>query len=52
MIRSLWTKTGMEGQQFKPDPLSNDLADVGTNGFKRGGVVFEDLMRSMWPDKK
>jgi flagellar basal-body rod protein FlgG len=45
MIRSLWiAKTGMEGQQTKLDAISNNLANVGTNGFKRAGVVFEDLM--------
>jgi flagellar basal-body rod protein FlgG len=45
MIRSLWiAKTGMEGQQTKLDTISNNLANVGTNGFKRGGVLFEDLM--------
>jgi flagellar basal-body rod protein FlgG len=45
MIRSLWiAKTGMEGQQTKLDAISNNLANVGTSGFKRGGVVFEDLM--------
>jgi len=45
MIRSLWiAKTGMEGQQTKLDAISNNLANVGTNGYKRGGVVFEDLM--------
>jgi flagellar basal-body rod protein FlgG len=45
MLRSLWiAKTGMEGQQTKLDSIANNLANVGTNGFKRGGVVFEDLM--------
>lgn len=45
MIRSLWiAKSGMEGQQTKLDVIANNLANVGTNGFKRGGVVFEDLM--------
>jgi flagellar basal-body rod protein FlgG len=45
MNRSLWiAKTGMEGQQAKLDSIANNLANVGTNGFKRGGVVFEDLM--------
>ena len=45
MIRSLWiAKTGMEGQQTKLDAIANNLANVGTNGFKRAGVVFEDLM--------
>ncbi len=45
MLRSLWiAKTGMEGQQTALDAISNNLANVGTNGYKRGGVVFEDLM--------
>ena len=45
MLRSLWiAKTGMEGQQTKLDAISNNLANVGTNGYKRSGVVFEDLM--------
>ena len=45
MNRSLWiAKTGMEGQQAKLDSIANNLANVATNGFKRGGVVFEDLM--------
>jgi flagellar basal-body rod protein FlgG len=45
MIRSLWiSKTGMEGQQNKLDAIANNLANVATNGYKRAGVVFEDLM--------
>ena len=45
MIRSLWiAKTGMEGQQAALDAISNNLANVATNGYKRGGVSFEDLM--------
>jgi flagellar basal-body rod protein FlgG len=45
MMRSLWiAKTGMEGQQIKLDAISHNLANVGTYGFKRGTVVFEDLM--------
>ena len=45
MIRSRWiAKTGMVGQQTKLDTISHNLATVGTNGFKRGGVMFEDLM--------
>ena len=45
MIRSLWiSKTGMEGQQTKLDSIANNLANVSSNGYKRGGVVFEDLM--------
>jgi flagellar basal-body rod protein FlgG len=45
MIRSLWiAKTGMEAQQTQLDTISHNLANVGTNGFKRGHVVFEDLI--------
>jgi flagellar basal-body rod protein FlgG len=34
----------MESQQTQLDTISHNLANVGTNGFKRGKVVFEDLM--------
>ncbi|MFO1293355.1 MAG: flagellar basal-body rod protein FlgG [Rubrivivax sp.] len=45
MLRSLWiAKTGMEGQQTKLDSIANNLANVGTSGYKRAGVLFEDLM--------
>jgi flagellar basal-body rod protein FlgG len=45
VIRSLWTaKTGMEAQQTQLDNIAHNLANVGTNGFKRGHVVFEDLI--------
>lgn len=45
MIRSLWTaKTGLEAQQFNVDVISNNLANVATNGFKRQRPVFEDLL--------
>jgi len=45
MIRSLWiAKTGMEAQQTQLDSISHNLANVSTNGYKRGNVVFEDLM--------
>lgn len=45
MIKALWTaKTGLDGQQMTLDVLANNLANVGTNGFKQGRVVFEDLM--------
>ena len=45
MIRSLWiSKTGMEAQQTQLDTISHNLANVSTNGFKRGHVVFEDLI--------
>ena len=45
MINSLWiSKTGMEAQQMQLDVISNNLANVSTNGFKRASAVFEDLM--------
>ncbi|XVJ69358.1 MAG: flagellar basal-body rod protein FlgG [Rhizobacter sp.] len=45
MMRSLWiSKTGMEAQQTKLDTISNNLANVATNGYKRSHAVFEDLM--------
>jgi flagellar basal-body rod protein FlgG len=45
MIRSLWiAKTGMEAQQTQLDNISHNLANTGTNGFKRAHVVFEDLI--------
>lgn len=45
MIRSLWiSKTGMEAQQTQLDTISNNLANVGTNGYKRSHAVFEDLI--------
>jgi flagellar basal-body rod protein FlgG len=45
MINSLWiSKTGMEAQQTKLDVISNNLANVSTNGFKKSSAVFEDLM--------
>lgn len=45
MIRSLWiSKTGLDAQQTQMDVISNNLANVSTNGFKRSRAVFEDLM--------
>jgi len=45
MIRSLWiAKTGLDAQQTNMDVISNNLANVSTNGFKRSRAVFEDLM--------
>ena len=45
MIRSLWTaKTGLEAQQVQMDVIANNLANVGTNGFKRSRAIFEDLL--------
>jgi flagellar basal-body rod protein FlgG len=45
MIRSLWiAKTGLDAQQTNLDVISNNLANVSTNGFKRSRAVFEDLL--------
>ena len=45
MIRSLWiAKTGLDAQQIQLDVISNNLANVSTNGFKRSRAVFEDLL--------
>lgn len=45
MIRSLWiAKTGLDAQQTQLDITANNLANVGTNGFKRSHAVFEDLL--------
>ncbi len=45
MISSLWiAKTGLDAQQFNVDVISNNLANVTTNGFKRQRAVFEDLL--------
>ncbi len=45
MTRSLEiARTGLDAQQAQLDVISNNLANVGTTGFKRSRVVFEDLM--------
>jgi flagellar basal-body rod protein FlgG len=45
MIRSLHiAKTGLEAQQTNLDVISNNLANVSTNGFKKSRAVFEDLL--------
>ncbi len=45
MMKSLWiSKTGMDAQQTQLDVVSNNLANVGTTGFKRARVAFEDLL--------
>ena len=44
MHNSLWvSKTGMAAQDTKMTAISNNLANVNTNGFKKDRVVFEDL---------
>ena len=45
MFSSLWiAKTGMEAQQTNIDVISNNLANVSSNGFKKSRPVFEDLI--------
>jgi len=45
MIRSLFiARTGLEAQQTQLDVVANNLANVGTTGFKKSRAVFEDLM--------
>ncbi|MCG2582860.1 flagellar basal-body rod protein FlgG [Massilia sp. TS11] len=45
MIRSLYiAKTGLEAQQTSMDVVTNNLANVSTNGYKRARAVFEDLL--------
>jgi flagellar basal-body rod protein FlgG len=45
MLRSLdIAKTGLEAQQTQLDAITHNLANVGTNGFKRSRAVFEDLL--------
>ncbi len=45
MLRSLSiAKTGLDAQQMQLDVVANNLANVGTTGFKRSRAVFEDLM--------
>ncbi len=45
MIKALNTAaTGLEAQQENMEVISNNLANVGTNGFKKSRAEFEDLM--------
>jgi len=45
MLRAFSTAaTGMIGQQTMVDVISNNLANINTNGFKRSQVSFQDLM--------
>ncbi len=45
MMRALWTAaTGMEAQQLQIDVISNNLANVNTNGYKRARADFQDLL--------
>lgn len=45
MIRSLFTAaTGMNAQQLNIDNISNNIANVNTNGYKKSRMDFEDLI--------
>ncbi len=45
MLRSLWTgASGMIGQQFNIDVISNNLSNVNTSGYKKSRAEFEDLI--------
>ena len=45
MIRSLWCgTTGMNAQQLNIDVIANNLANVGTTGFKKSRADFQDLL--------
>lgn len=45
MLRALFTgATGMVAQQMNVDVISNNIANVNTNGFKKTRIDFQDLM--------
>ena len=45
MNPALWAaKTGLDAQQTRMTVTSNNLANVNTNGYKKGRAVFEDLI--------
>ena len=45
MNKALWVaKTGLEAQQTRMSVISNNLANVNTNGFKRDRAMFEDML--------
>jgi len=45
MIRALWSSaTGMKAQQTNLDVISNNIANVSTNGYKRSRADFQDLI--------
>ena len=45
MMTSLYSAaTGMNAQQTNMDVISNNLANVDTNGFKKSRADFQDLM--------
>ncbi|OFH98050.1 flagellar basal-body rod protein FlgG [Clostridium acetireducens DSM 10703] len=45
MLRALWnSKSGMTAQQNKLDCISNNIANVNTDGYKREDLSFQDLV--------
>ncbi|MBV8465721.1 MAG: flagellar basal-body rod protein FlgG [Burkholderiales bacterium] len=45
MMRALWiAKSGMDAMQTNLDVISNNLANVNTNGFKETRPIFQDLL--------
>ncbi|MDW7674562.1 MAG: flagellar basal-body rod protein FlgG [Bacillota bacterium] len=45
MLRALYSaSSGMRAQQLNLDTISNNLANVNTNGFKKNRVDFQDLL--------
>jgi len=45
MMRSLWSGVaGLENHQTRMDVLGNNIANVNTNGFKKGRVTFQDML--------
>ena len=52
MMRSLWTAaSGMKTQQTAVDVISNNLANVNTNGFKTESAEFKSLLYQMIQSK-
>lgn len=45
MLRTLWTSTAsMEAASKRMDQISLNVANIGTNGYKKGSVEFKDLV--------
>jgi flagellar hook protein FlgE len=44
-MRSLWAGvSGLQNHQTRMDVLGNNIANVNTNGFKKGRVTFQDML--------
>ncbi len=45
MSRTLWiAASGMEAQQMKTDNIANNIANVNTQGYKKGMIRFKDML--------